>query len=239
MSEVKLSVGGRDYTVACADGEEAHVCYLGEQIDAKLQQLGAGRSSSESQNLLFGALFLADELHEARNTAATATATLSEHANDLQNAKHEANLAVGQREELKSTISRLESELEGLQSAQQRHSAEVDDLRDEVQRRRQEAEVFETERDRMTAQLAELTREKTSMTAQLENKDVLLERANEHIQQKNAALQDAKDAQANNLSAQAAAALTSSDSDLAPALERFADLLENCATKLESRAANP
>ncbi len=65
MSQVTLSVGGRKYTVACADGEETHIARLGESIDAKFRQIGNG-TGPESQNLLFACLLLADELHDAK-----------------------------------------------------------------------------------------------------------------------------------------------------------------------------
>ena len=66
MSEVTLTIGGRDYAVSCADGEEAHVARLGAAIDQKFQQLGRNVSTKDAQNMLFAALLLADELHEAR-----------------------------------------------------------------------------------------------------------------------------------------------------------------------------
>ncbi|MXO68100.1 cell division protein ZapA [Altererythrobacter marinus] len=66
MSEVTLTIGGRDYAVSCADGEEAHVARLGAAIDRKFQQLGRNVSTKDAQNMLFAALLLADELHEAR-----------------------------------------------------------------------------------------------------------------------------------------------------------------------------
>ena len=82
MSEVALQVGGRAYKVVCADGEEAHIRHLARIIDGKLANLG-GSVVSESQSLLFAALFLADELEEARRMPAAskpdvATATLLE-----------------------------------------------------------------------------------------------------------------------------------------------------------------
>lgn len=71
MSEVTLAIGGRRYTIACAQGEEAHIITLGELIDAKLQQMGK-LTAPDSQILLFAALLLADELHEVKATATTA-----------------------------------------------------------------------------------------------------------------------------------------------------------------------
>ena len=70
MSKVTLIIGGRDYAVACAPGEEAHVTYLGELIDEKLLDQPAAVAQSEVRSLLFAALLLADELSEARVTIA-------------------------------------------------------------------------------------------------------------------------------------------------------------------------
>ena len=71
MSNVTLSIGGRSYTVACAEGEEAHVQGHGRTIDAKLAEMGGGQHS-ETRALLFAALLLADALHERDGDAAPA-----------------------------------------------------------------------------------------------------------------------------------------------------------------------
>ena len=67
MSNVTLTIGGRFYTVACAEGEEAHIEGLGRTIDGKLGDLPNLGGQSEARTLLFAALLLADELHEARS----------------------------------------------------------------------------------------------------------------------------------------------------------------------------
>ena len=67
MSEVKLVVGGRNYSLACEDGQEEHVRKLAGMIDERMNALGNNLSKIESKDLLFAALFLADELDEARN----------------------------------------------------------------------------------------------------------------------------------------------------------------------------
>ena len=69
MSDVTLKVGGRNYTVACQDGQESHIERLAGVIDNKLSTMGANLSSQEAKNLLFAALLLADELDEAQNAA--------------------------------------------------------------------------------------------------------------------------------------------------------------------------
>ncbi len=66
MSDVTLSIAGRSYTVACDAGQERHVAALGRAIDGKLAELPGIAGQSETRTLLFAALLLADELHEAR-----------------------------------------------------------------------------------------------------------------------------------------------------------------------------
>lgn len=66
MSNVTLAIGGRSYTVACAAGEEEHVAGLGQMIDAKIRAMGAA-GTTETRQLLFAALLLADEVHEAKS----------------------------------------------------------------------------------------------------------------------------------------------------------------------------
>lgn len=70
MSEVSLQIGGRAYKVACADGEEGHIRHLARIIDGKMATLGSNAGVSEAQSLLFAALFLADELDEAKRMPA-------------------------------------------------------------------------------------------------------------------------------------------------------------------------
>ena len=67
MSNVTLTIGGRFYSVACGEGEEAHIEALGRTIDGKLQGMPNLSGQSEARTLLFAALLLADELHELRS----------------------------------------------------------------------------------------------------------------------------------------------------------------------------
>jgi cell division protein ZapA len=73
VSNLDLTIGGRRYTVACASGEEAHVTELGRIVDTAITANGLA-SQTETRTLLFAALMLADELHEARRELANAAA---------------------------------------------------------------------------------------------------------------------------------------------------------------------
>lgn len=65
MSDVRLSVGGRYYTVACPDGQEDHIRHLASMVDAKLSGMGTNLSTQEAKNLLFAAILLADDVDSA------------------------------------------------------------------------------------------------------------------------------------------------------------------------------
>ena len=73
MSNVTLQIGGRAYTVACGEGQEAHISALGEAIDGKLASLGGQAGQNEARALLFAALLLADEVHDLRRSGNTST----------------------------------------------------------------------------------------------------------------------------------------------------------------------
>lgn len=64
MSNVTIDIAGRKFTVACAEGEEAHIAKLGRAIDGKVSGLPHIASQSEARMLLYAALLLADENYE-------------------------------------------------------------------------------------------------------------------------------------------------------------------------------
>jgi cell division protein ZapA len=75
MSNLTIRIAGRDFTVACAAGEEAHIDTLGRMIDGRLSELGDDqRGISETRTLLFAALLLADDLYDLRAKTAQPSA---------------------------------------------------------------------------------------------------------------------------------------------------------------------
>lgn len=105
MSDVTLSVGGRNYTVSCADGQEEHVQRLAGVIDGKLGSMGANLSSQEAKNLLFAALLLADELDEAKKAPEAAPAPVEP--------DFDAERLAGQLERIAVALENAASTLEG------------------------------------------------------------------------------------------------------------------------------
>jgi cell division protein ZapA len=65
MAEVNLTIAGRSYQVGCRPGEEDNLAAAARMVDAKSREALAGLGTlSESRQLLFASLLLADQLLE-------------------------------------------------------------------------------------------------------------------------------------------------------------------------------
>lgn len=68
MAEVELTIAGRPYKVACRNGEEETLQAAGALVDAKSREALSGLGTlSESRQLLFAALLLADQIIDGRD----------------------------------------------------------------------------------------------------------------------------------------------------------------------------
>ncbi|AUW58431.1 cell division protein ZapA [Sphingobium sp. SCG-1] len=71
MAEVTVAIGGRQYAINCRDGEESHLSHLAGIVDAKTHVARqATPGLTEVRQLLFAALFLADEINDLKREAA-------------------------------------------------------------------------------------------------------------------------------------------------------------------------
>lgn len=68
MGEVSIAINGKNYGIACDDGQEERVRELGRYVDERLKSLGgAGGAMNETQNLVLTTILLADEIADLRN----------------------------------------------------------------------------------------------------------------------------------------------------------------------------
>ena len=73
MAEVDLSIAGRSYRVACRSGEEETLRAAAALVDGKSREALAGLGAlSESRQLLFASLLLADQLLDKHGGAPVA-----------------------------------------------------------------------------------------------------------------------------------------------------------------------
>ena len=76
MAHVDLFIAGRSYQIACRDGEEENLKAAARLVDAKSREALSGLGTlSESRQLLFASLLLADQLVEGSGGAALPPAT--------------------------------------------------------------------------------------------------------------------------------------------------------------------
>ncbi len=67
MASIDVEIASRRYAVACRDGEEPHLKSVAAIVDRKARDAAAALGTlSESRQLLFASLLLADELKERR-----------------------------------------------------------------------------------------------------------------------------------------------------------------------------
>ena len=73
MAQVDLVIAGRPYQIACREGEEENLRAAGRLVDAKSREALSGLGTlSESRQLLFASLLLADQIVENQRGLAPA-----------------------------------------------------------------------------------------------------------------------------------------------------------------------
>jgi len=139
MPEVTLRIGPKSYTVACGAGEEEKIARLGAMIAERYDRLGAARAPLEAQNLVFAALFMADEMAELTARAEQASANAEEQQAALTNAKSE------QQSKLEAAHTVLESEKAKWASKKEEFESEIETLRKAEARAREELKKAKAE----------------------------------------------------------------------------------------------
>jgi cell division protein ZapA len=93
MAQVSIQIANRTYELACGDGEQERVRQLAAYVDEKVGDLRRQLPGTpEVKLLVFAALMLADESHEARGiakAAESARATATDSAETLATALEE------------------------------------------------------------------------------------------------------------------------------------------------------
>lgn len=81
MAEVTLTINGRNYGIACDDGQEGRVRELGHYIDQRMREIAkAGAANNEVHLMILTSLMLADEVFDLR----ASVGDLGEQVNHVQ-----------------------------------------------------------------------------------------------------------------------------------------------------------
>jgi cell division protein ZapA len=119
MAQVNVIIAGRNYRMACDDGEEPHLEQLAAQLDAKIGELrGHFGEIGDQRMTVMAALTIADDLSAAIAKIATLETRVAalEHGDASADARHEAANATvaASLEALAQRVSRIARTLDGL-----------------------------------------------------------------------------------------------------------------------------
>lgn len=79
MPQVTVTIAGKTYRIACADGEESHLEGLAAAYDAKVEEMRRAFGEIGDMRLhVMAAITQGDELHEAKTRIARLEAELAE-----------------------------------------------------------------------------------------------------------------------------------------------------------------
>jgi cell division protein ZapA len=79
MSHVMVTIAGKTYRIACAEGEERHLEGLAATYDAKIEDMRAAFGEIGDMRLhVMAAITLADEMHETKRRVEALEAELAE-----------------------------------------------------------------------------------------------------------------------------------------------------------------
>ncbi len=114
MSTVKVNIAGKDYKLACEDGQEQHLELLVKQVDGRAQALAKQVGKlPESMLLIYTALMIADELHDAKKEMRKLVAAMESGSDGAKVAALEAEMA----EHVEAMAARIEQLAHRLEAA--------------------------------------------------------------------------------------------------------------------------
>lgn len=66
MAQVAVTINGREYSIACDDGQEGHLSKLGEYLDSRVGELAATMGQiGDARLLIMAGLLVSDEMADA------------------------------------------------------------------------------------------------------------------------------------------------------------------------------
>ncbi|MBT5108583.1 MAG: cell division protein ZapA [Rhodospirillaceae bacterium] len=118
MTEIFLTINGRNYTVACEEGQEEHLGRLAEYVKTRVEDLTESVGQiGDARLMLMVALLISDELSDAYTETATLRDEI-EQKGDMSSSTPVSSALVADRlalglEEMADRIESLAERLEG------------------------------------------------------------------------------------------------------------------------------
>lgn len=124
MTDVNVTIDGRNYVVACDDGQERRLLQLGSYVDQRMRDVGISGTSNKAQAMVLASLVLADEVFDANDKL---DASVQQEASDLRksgNSKIEyQGLSPNDEQNVINLIGQMAAKVEKLTARVQKKSA--------------------------------------------------------------------------------------------------------------------
>lgn len=111
MGDITLHIDGRNYSVACDDGQEDRVCQLGGYVDQRISEVSEAAAGSKAQAMMLTSLLLADEVFDLREQLNSAGKDNARLKNEAKTITYQG-LAPSDEQELSTMISRMTARVE-------------------------------------------------------------------------------------------------------------------------------
>ena len=118
MPQVQVTIAGRPYRMACADGEEEHLKGLAQRLDARIADLRRDFGEIGDQRItVMAAIMMADEVSEAERRIAALEAAVASLRQSQQDAEVAAralgDVVADTLDELAARVDRVAHALDG------------------------------------------------------------------------------------------------------------------------------
>jgi cell division protein ZapA len=118
MSQISITINGRDYSIVCDDGQEEHLTRLSEYLDTRVTELvDSVGQIGDARLLLMVGLLIADELSDAYAEVAALKGEAGDGARAEAAKSSGAELATEMASMLEAASRRIEAIAERLERA--------------------------------------------------------------------------------------------------------------------------
>ena len=118
MSQISITINGRDYSIVCDDGQEKHLSRLAEYLDTRVAELvDSVGQIGDARLLLMVGLLISDELSDAYAEVAALKGEATDAARVQSKDVRNAELATEMESMIESASRRIEAIAERLERA--------------------------------------------------------------------------------------------------------------------------
>jgi len=116
MAQVTLTINGKNYGIACDEGQEQRVVDLAHYVDSKVKEMyQAGAATNETHALVLAALVIADESFDLMENATSGNNGASDTEGEQQQQAQATNNNLAEHEaELASAIEQLADRIDAV-----------------------------------------------------------------------------------------------------------------------------